>query len=438
MIIRNKLYKLNDKLITYFFFLILGLIFRYFFLNENGTFDLDYFENFYNAIVDYNNLSYLYFPGFQNIENWKGYNLPVLYPPGFTYIFFFFSKFDYFFLNINTKIYIKIIFIVFEIILFTFLFFKSNKKYLVSIIFWINPLIILTGTCLGYSESISLCFLIISLFLLNEKKYFLGASLFILSCSIKQLALVLLPIYFFYFFKNIQIKKNLIYSFFIIIFIIIGCIPLIFSAENYSIYETLIGFFKNMYWAMFRDYITANGLNIWWVYSGVHDVINNLNSGETLINTINNLDLKFFVISQSNWGFENLLSKILIFTLTIINSYILFIRKNYHWFIRIVFFQYFGYVALATGTHENHSILLAYLSLLILLIDNNFWKISLIVNIYSFLNLWMFYGFNGDNILRQNLLWQVSSLLLSIFLILVFLFVYIKFLRKAFYSDKIK
>jgi len=436
-----KNYYLKEKkkynLIFYFFFLFLGILIRILLLDKQGTIDLGYWSNFFIVLKKFNNLSYLYYPGFQNIEDWKLFNLPAMYPPGFIYILFFFSKIDSI-AYLDPKILVKIIFLLFEFLLFTFLFFKLRKKKIsIFLLFWINPLIILSTTCLGYTESMFIFFLVVSLIFLNEKKFFLGILFFVASCSVKQLSLVLAPLYFCYYVANVPFKKNFQYLIIILFLIITGCLPIIFSANEFTYYETALGFCKNMYWGIFQTYISANGLNAWWIYTSVLDVISNSQSGIELNEIVKNLDFKFLKSTESNWSFENFLSRVFIFFVTIINGYLIIKIKDCIYFFKIIFFQYFCYIALSTGTHENHAVLLAYLSSFLFLFDKNFLKIAIIINIYTFLNLWMFYGFDGNgNILREYFLWQVSSLLLSAFIVVLFIYLYLNFVKNAFKKIK--
>lgn len=414
--------------------MILGILVRFLFINTSGTFDFIYFCNFIEAIKDFNNVSFLYYPGIDNILNWKAYNLPVMYPPGFLYIFFLFNKLNILIFNFDTKILVKIIIIFFEFLTYLILFFSfKNRVILISIFFWINPLIILSGTMLGYVESIFIFFLIASLILIKNKRYLSAVIFFIISCSVKQLALVLMPIYLIYYLKINKFITNSIFFIIICILIVIGLMPLVLYSENYTFSETILGFIKNMYWSVIQNYISANGLNFWWLYSSFLDLFNNWNISYSFIENLISLNFKYLKVAKEagNWGFESSVSRIFVLSLTLLNILTVLKRPTKLVFFTALIFQYFSYVVFATGVHENHGVLLAILaSFLFIIIEKKNIYFAIILNFYSFINLWMFYGFFGLNNFRLHYLWQLLSLVISVLFILLFINKYIKFIKK--------
>ena len=410
--------------------IFLGFSIRIYLFKNNGTHDLIFFSNFLKALIDYENLSFLYYPGFQNIINWREYNLPLMYPPGFLYILFILSKIYLYlnYLDAETLIKISVVFFEFLLLLYFILNFK-NKNYFFIIFVWLNPVILITGSALGYVESIFIFFLILSIILLKKKYFFYSSIFFIASCSIKQLSLVLLPVIFIYYLRFNSFKKNLIILFSILFLIILFLLPIIFSSINFSYQDTSLGFLKNMYWGIVQNYISANGLNIWWIYSGYADTMTMVNQDYNIKEIITNLNIKYLK-SYEAWDYKSIISRILVLIFTLFNLIIVFKLKKYTDFIKLLFFQYFSYITFATGTHENHAVLLSYLSILAFLFDRNFKVPCLIINSYTFLNIWMFYGFNGQNILRQSFIWQSITLLLSLFITLYFFYLYIHFFKK--------
>ncbi len=168
-----------------------------------GTFDLSFYANFLAAIDEFNNLSFLYVPGLENIENYKDFNLPVMFPPGFSYILYAFIKLNKLFFQFDYATLFKLIIIFFDIFILIFLLYYIKDKYReIIVFFWANPLMIVCGSALGYMDYVPFLFLLISILLVQNNKFILAAIFFIASCSIKQLGLIILPIYFFYYLKK--------------------------------------------------------------------------------------------------------------------------------------------------------------------------------------------------------------------------------------------
>ena len=422
--------KILENKYLFFFIFFLGSIFRIYFFKNSGTIDLSFYSNYLTVLKNYENLSYLYFPGFQNITNWKEYNLPLMYPPGFLYILYIISKLYFINEYFDPQDLIKISIIFFELaLLLYFLLNYKSKKFFFLVFFWLNPMILITGSALGYVDSIFIFFVILSLVLIKKNHLLLSAIFFIAACSIKQLALILLPIIFIYFLKINNFKKNLFYLVLIFLLIISFLIPIILSSINFNYQDTFIGLLRNMYWLVNHNYISANGLNIWWIYSGYNELVSLFSQNYSMKDIIENLNITYLK-SSSPWGHESLISKILILIFVLVNLIIVFKLKEYTDFLKLLFFQYFSYIALATGTHENHAVLLSYLSILVYFFDKNFKVPCLIINSYTFLNIWMFYGFNGQNILRDSFIWQLTTLMLSFFIAVYFFYMYMSFYKK--------
>ena len=193
--------------------------------------------------VEFNNVSFLYIPGVENIQNFRDYNLPVMYPPGFVYILFFFNKINNFLFQLEYNYLFKSILIFFDLtIVLVLSYIYNNKIKEIIFFFWLNPVIFLCGSALGYIDIIPYSFLLFSILLILIQKFILSSMFFIASCSVKQLGIIILPIYFIYFLKKKNLSYNLKLYLFLFLLIVLGFFPVLFSATNFSIFQTGYGF----------------------------------------------------------------------------------------------------------------------------------------------------------------------------------------------------
>ena len=423
----------SNTFFLYFLF-ALGLFVRIYFIKFDGTIDLLFWSTFAEALDKFNNLSYLYVPGVENIENFRDYNLPVMYPPGFSYILFIFNKINNITFEFNYTTLIKSIIIFFDIIIYLSIsLIYKNKVKEILLFFWINPLIIICGSALGYIDIIPFFFLLISILLIQNQKLIFGSIFFIASCSVKQLGLIILPIYFFYYLK----KKNFIFNFklslFLFFLIILGLLPILFSANSFSLFQTFYGFTKNMYWGLLTDYISGQGLNIWWIYSAILELLNNFSLDKNFALYISEIRFELLRSESGIWSWPQFIGRIFIIIFTFINIIKIYKYPDKLVFLKTLIFQYFAYCIFATGVHENHGILLAGLSSILILIDSKkYFNFCLLINLYVVLNLVLFYGIDGSINIRNISGWSFITLIPTFFIIFYFLYNYRKYIKNIF------
>ncbi len=128
---------INLNLIYLFIFFILGLLIRLHLIEMPGTIDLELWSTFIEALDKFNNVSFLYIPGVENIKSFADYNLPVMYPPGFVYILYFFNKINNLFFQLEYNYLFKLILIFFELIVVLVLSYIYNNKVKEIIIFFL-------------------------------------------------------------------------------------------------------------------------------------------------------------------------------------------------------------------------------------------------------------------------------------------------------------
>lgn len=134
----------NLNLIYLFIFFILGLLIRLYLIEMPGTTDLEFWSTFLEALDKFNNVSFLYIPGVENIQSFTDYNLPVMYPPGFVYILYFFNKINNLLFQLEYNYLFKSILIFFDLIVVLVLsYIYNNKIKEIIVFFWLNPVIFL-------------------------------------------------------------------------------------------------------------------------------------------------------------------------------------------------------------------------------------------------------------------------------------------------------
>ncbi len=424
----------NNNLFLFFILLLFGLFIRIYLVKMPGTFDLGFYANFLAAIDEFSNLSFLYFPGLINIENFKDFNLPVMFPPGFAYILYFFTKLNNLFFQFDYSTLFKTILIFFDLLILSILLYYLRDKFReIIFFFWVNPLMIVCGSALGYMDYMPFFFLLISILLLQNQKFTLAAIFYIISCSVKPLGLIVLPIYFFYYLKKNKIIFNIKLSFLLILLILIGLMPILLSSINFTIIETSIGFFKNMYWGLLTDYISGNGLNFWWIYAGIIELSNNWSIDKSLIENIFEIKFRYLKTKSGIWSTPQFIGRILVIIFTIINIIKVSTSSDKNIFLKAIIFQYFAYCMLATGVHENHSILLGGLASILIFIDyKKYFNFCAIINLYALSNLILFFGINGSYNIRDFPGWSLTTLMPTIFITLYFFFNYKKYLKDEF------
>ncbi len=205
------------------------------------------------------------------------------------------------------------------------------------------------------------------------------------------------------------------------------------SSINFTLVETMMGFFKNMYWGLLTDYISGNGLNFWWIYAGFIELNNNWSLDKSFIDNIFDVKFKYLKTESGLWSTPQFIGRILVIIFTIVNIIKIFTSSDKNIFLKAIIFQYFAYCMLATGVHENHSIFLGGLvSILILTDHKKYFNFCAIINLYAVSNLILFFGINGSYNIRDFTGWSLITLIPTILITLYFFFNYQKYLKDKF------
>jgi hypothetical protein len=422
----------KSKFLFIIFILFIGFFIRFILIHNEGTFDLNYFVGHFFFLKEHSFLN-LYYPKFLEIPEWREYYLPSLYPPGYAYILSLFAKIsNYLDFYLNNRVLLKILVIFFEITLVIFIFFFGLKNFRSSItkklilIYWLNPVFFIAGASLGYVDFIGLSFLVISIIFFINDKFYKGTLFYCISILIKQLAIIGVPIIFIYILKKNSISRTikifiLSLSIFLISFSPFFYFDLyIFDYKN----SVLIGLIKNLYWGIFRNDISSNGLNFWWIYSSTIQFFDYWNKDLSLLKNISLLDFKYMKSNVGTWGVESLISKVAVILVTICNMRLLYVDPKKINFVYVLFLQYFAYAILATGVHENHMLWPACIILLLKVFDNssNFNKQIIIINLFALINIVFFYGISGEGVaFRPSAAWSILSILFSLINIIYFI-----------------
>ena len=186
------------------------------------------------------------------------------YTPGYLYVLWILGFLKDFF-QINTSVFyliLKLPSIISEIILGIFIYFIISKRSIVwakiaaaSIL--LNPALIFNTAVWGQIDGLFSLILILSVYYLNYKRYFLSSFLFSIGFLIKPQAILLLPVFALYFFNNLKIKN-------LAKFIIVTPVVILLLSLPFFVQQPLLGI-VNLFLKMAGDYSATSlfAYNFW-------------------------------------------------------------------------------------------------------------------------------------------------------------------------------
>lgn len=354
------------------------------------------------------------------------------YPPGYILLFLTFS-------NIlpvqifGTFATVKLIIFIFYTITFLTLisinilinrFTHSCIESLISTLMLFGTVISLTlnSLWLGYTDIFIYPFILLSLFLLARHKIFFSGIFYSVAVLIKWQPLIIVPFLFIYLIKLGRTKLLKVKS--VLLFCIGAAIPVLLLVPlNPKIISAI---YLALTQGAYNDTVFSSALNIQWITTYIlHILFPNIfgpikDGLNTYIVVTDNLPGLLNIPKLFFWSAYGLIVWKFIKKKT--ESKLFFLH-----FLITAIAGYFTYFMFSTGVHENHlSVALLFSLILYLLYPNKKSRLLLLfIDMVHFLNMFIFYGFNGSVVIRS-----VGSVDLSIPLSVFSIIGYIFLLRR--------
>ncbi len=411
--------------------LLVGIAIRLAVITGPGTADVQWFRGWSIAAADLGAMQ-VYPPFPPEIAPYLGgYKLPVNYPPITAY-----------YLGAVGKIYlhlpdamqtegvhnalVKLPAVLFELLAAVLICRHIGRKgdrrrgALAFAAYWLNPAIIIAGAFLGYQDAIAVTLSFLSLLLALESRVVLACVAFVLALLVKQLALFVFPVLAVFLLRSTARWKAFAGFAALPATACLVLLPFILAGRVGDLYHHLSD-------ASVHAALSANALNVWWIFTSVVQALDQLKEGVPILQQI--MDIKVSYMSSSNMTIHSIgRSCYVLFTL--VNLFFLYRRSNSrNAYLFAAAMQYYGYFMLMTGVHENH-LLYAPVFLAVLMFESRELKwLYFSVSFMVFINLFWFYGVTGDAFPRQFAVFSLFSVAFSVANFIVFLWACVVLVR---------
>lgn len=403
--------KVKENYLLYVIFAII-CVFSFSLLNSRGGVDIDDWLKWIDNISKYGLV--------------KGYaaNQDV-YPPLTNVIFYLVLKFSVL-TNISAFVSLKLFIFIFLLLTsFTFLVWTKNWLFAIATLIGFT----LNTMALTYVDIFTAPFLLISLYALYKKNLLIFTIFYFVNIMIKWQALIILPFIAVYILnissfneiKNIK-WKEITYKIILPVFVLTTLIVIAFGGE---IYNTLK-------YAMTPAMLSGYALNFNWILTRVYYF---LKPG------VEFFEDGIMKIIWINGGKITYPGKIL-FIVFYFTTLLAFFKEEKN-FINMLKFSVIGFLAyfmFNLEVHENHLFVTALLSLVILIYDRKFLAETIGIFLAFNLNMFLFYGFFGEQPFVHGYFGADMSVILSVLFIVFFLILYfpvLKVLKKNFLKSRV-
>lgn len=396
-----------------YFFIILGtIIFRLTLIFLPGhQYDLTFHQRWSESILK-NGLFFIYQTASPNLPPLWIYLLGLI---SFFYQLFFHSVISQWALKIPA---------VFADLLTAYLIFyflkrkvSLNKAFLIGMIYFLHPFVFYNSSIWGQWDSIFVLPLLLAIIFLEKNKPVFSVVFLTMAFLIKLQAVIFFPLFFFYIFKKYKIKKTILLLLISLFTLFLICLPFLIYGTSFSL------LFKKTWVASSKMMpgLSLNAFNFWWFIQIL------IGLGKEVIEN------SYLFIDSINYKMVGLI----LFAL----SYLFIIfwfnkkrRENFNNFILANSFIAFSFYFLPTQMHERYIFPFFALFCLILPYMSKLKKIFIILSLNAFLNLvyvlpFTFLNENWQNtikIILGSLSFLISLVNLSIFIYLLFYFLYEK------------
>lgn len=344
------------------------------------------------------------------------------YLPGYHYILWLLGMIRLWLLNhsifFNETIFYKIPSIIADIAnaLFIFLITKKFttplKSLLMATLSLVNPAILANSTFWGQADSFAALFMVLSFYLMLQKKFWLAAVVIGFGQTVKPIAVLSIPIYLIFIFltNNKKFSQSLWKS---LVFLIIVTFTFTVAFIPFNHQPNLFEFINSRLQQTFHQYsyTSPNAFNFWAIVSDfwIPD------------------KLTFISITFQNWG-NILFGMIYVLLLAALVSKIKTVENKPLFLSFILALCYFGMFIFLTRMHERHLFYgLTFISLLLPALSLKDILISILPFVIYVLNLLFAY----HQLIQKPLDWNRSTIIIiSTANLLVLIYLLIVFLRR--------
>lgn len=344
------------------------------------------------------------------------------YLPGYHYILWFLGIIrEWLIINsipFNEVVFYKLPSIIADILnaLFIFLIarkFAAPKKALFAAIFFLfNPAVLANSTFWGQADSFATLFIILSFYLILQKKFWFAAIIIGFGQTVKPIAFLSIPIYLIFIFltNNKKLSQSLWKS---LVFLIIITFTFTVTFLPFNHLPNLFEFINSLLQQTFHQYpyTSLNAFNFWAIASDfwIPD------------------KLTFISVTFQNWG-NILFGVIYALLLIILVSKFKAVENKFLFLTYILTICYFAMFMFLTRIHERHLFYgLTFISLLLPALSLKEILLSIIPFIIYILNLLFAY----QQLIQKPLQWDKSTILLiSIANLLALIYLAIIFLKR--------
>jgi len=290
---------------------------------------------------------------------------------------------------------------------------NPQKAILAANLFIFNPVLIYNSTIWGQTDSLINLLAILGIYLVFQKKYYLGIILFLSTFIFKLSLIIYLPIFGFIFTKRVNDWKKFILPIFIF-FIIIYLLVIPFKLDGFSPFQWLWYMYTNRVLTRQGSMLNGNAFNLWSLLFSI-----NLSNSEFT---------KFLGLTYQFWGR-------LLYIIFLIPIWIKFLKNNLTLTSLLIALTIsaFGCFIFLTNMHERYLYPIFPLITILLFLPKTMITIKqlILLSTIHFLNLYKLWYYPSISFLKTFLDWNNSIFcrLLSFILIVVCFKYYFKFLK---------
>lgn len=204
---------------------------------------------------------------------------------------------------------------------------SKNKKF--TIIYGINPFMLLEGIMAVHNDIFVVFFILLGLyFLLNRKKILPAIAMLAIASAIKYFAVILLPMFILYYFKEEKISKRIMNCIkYGLIFLVIFFVPYLLYAQDFNVFSGLAtqqGKLAKNFYIILKQYFEE----------GTPNIINNTNKILLIGFVIYYLYTCLKILFERNLEFKNIAKKYEV----IITAFLFLLITNFQpWYIMWLF-----------------------------------------------------------------------------------------------------
>lgn len=397
---------------------LLGILLRLAFITLPGTGDMIYFKGWSLAAADFGVVNvYPPFPSEIAYALSRFYHLPVNYPPITAH-----------YLGVVGEVYrhlphhfqtaglhnalVKAPVIMLEFLAACLLYrFVARKRDVRSGViafscYWLNPVFILGGAVMGYQDGVAIGLSLMSLLFALESRIILSCAMLSAALLAKQLALFIVPVLALYLVLA-SCRRKVFFG-----FVAAAAVCCVVLAPYLAIDGRVAEVYRYLADVSVHSYISANALNVWWIYTSLIQVFEQWSAGGQFLEQVMGVKLVYLVTTSPA---VHTVARVAYVGFTVLNLAFLTSRRNSAGaYLYAAFMQFYGYFMLMTGVHENH-LLYAPLFLVPLLFTAGSMRYMYgAVSTVAFANLFLFYGPTGDQAIRGMGAYSLLTFLFSI------------------------